>query len=317
MRPFLSLRGRKALYTRGNVPRKIIALLSGLLRRIGDLFLLSRYKYIYIHRWATTAGPPVFEWLIVKIFRKKLVYDFDDAIWVRESAYNKKFLAVKFLGKIARICRWAQVVTVGNAYLKSFADKYNGNTIIIPTVVNTETTHNRLQDQSTSRPAVGWTGSFSTLIYLESIIPIIKRLQEKHDFTFFVIADKDPAPELVNYQFIHWNKDSEAEDLLKFHIGLMPLPDDEITRGKCGFKAIQYMSLGMPALVSAVGVNTEIVNHNKDGFICNTEQEWENTLERLLTDAALRKEIGLAARKKIEEKYSVKVTCDRFISLFK
>ena len=102
--PFLSLRGRKVLYSRGNIIGKMIAIAGGYGRRLIDLFFVARYDYVYIHRWATTAGPPVFEWIIAKVLRKKIIYDFDDAIWVKESAYNKKYLAMKFLGKVAKIC---------------------------------------------------------------------------------------------------------------------------------------------------------------------------------------------------------------------
>jgi len=315
--PFLSLRGRKVLYSRGRIAGKIVAMAGGFKRRLADLFTLRRYEYIYIHRWATTAGPPIFEWIIAKVFRKKIIYDFDDAIWVNESAYNKKFLAVKFLGKVAKICKWAHVVTVGNNFLKAFAVRYSNNVVLLPTVVNTETVHGKMQQQEVPVPAVGWTGSFSTLIYLDSLIPVLQRLQEKIDFTFIVIADKDPVLPLKNYQFVPWNKTTETEDLLRFHVGLMPLTDDDITRGKCGFKAIQYMALGIPALVSPVGANIEIVDDGVNGFICHTPQEWKDRILQLLSEPQLRKQLGAAARLKIEDKYSVKATSTIFLSLFR
>ncbi|MBI5857841.1 MAG: glycosyltransferase [Sphingobacteriales bacterium] len=313
---FLSLRGRKRLYTRGNIPGKVLAMISGCGRRLGDMFTLGRYEYVYIHRWAALAGPPVFEWLIAKVFRKKIIYDFDDSIWVNESAYNKKYLAVKFLGKVFRICRWAHTVTVGNQYLYNIASNYNKNVLIIPTVVNTETVHGKNQNQVTGKPAVGWTGSFSTLIYLDIIVPVLQKLQEKIDFTFFVIADKDPHLPLKNYQFIPWNIKTETEDLLNFHIGLMPLTDDEITRGKCGFKAIQYMALGMPALASPVGINNEIINDGVNGYLCKTGEDWEQRITQLLSDPALRSRLGKAAREKVENYYSVKSVSTLFLSLF-
>lgn len=314
--PFLSLSGRRVLYSKGHILGKTIAITGGLKRRIADLFRLHRYEYIYIHRWATTAGPPVFEWIIAKIFKKKIIYDFDDSIWVKESAYNKKFLAVKFLGKVAKICKWAHIVTVGNSFLKEFAAKHNKQVLLLPTVVDTETVHGSVQNQTVTHPLVGWTGSFSTLIYLDSLVPVLQRLQEKIDFTFIVIADIDPGLPLKNYQFVQWNKITETEDLLRFHIGLMPLTDDDITRGKCGFKAIQYMALGMPALVSPVGVNNEIVDEGINGFICRTEQEWEERLLLLLSDPILRKKMGASARLKIEKNYSVATTENIFLSLF-
>lgn len=316
--PYFSEKGRKILYSKKNLIKKIAILLWGLLKRLGDLFRIISYKYVYIHREAAPVGPPFFEWVITKIFRKKIIYDFDDSIWVPAmSEYNKGFLPIKYFSKVRKICKWAYKVSVGNDFLKEYAIRYNENVIVVPTVVNTRTTHGIVQSQKTLKPSVGWTGSFSTLIYLDIVLPALKRLQEKADFTFYVIADKDPALPLPNYQFIKWRKETETDDLLRFHIGLMPLTDDEITRGKCGFKAIQYMALGMPALVSPVGVNTKIVRDGVDGFVCTNTEDWEDKMRLLLQDVNLRTQMGLAARKKIENEYSVTAIAPRFLSLFK
>jgi glycosyltransferase involved in cell wall biosynthesis len=188
--------------------------------------------------------------------------------------------------------------------------------VIIPTVVNTETVHNGIQEQRTDHPAVGWTGSFSTLPYLDITLPVLKELQEQIDFEFVVIADKDPQLSLKRYRFIRWSRQSEMADLLQFHIGIMPLHDDEISRGKCGFKAIQYMSLGIPAVVSPVGVNTKIVQDGVNGFVCATNDEWKRRLGELLRDPALRERMGLAAHASIEKNYSVKATGRIFLDLF-
>lgn len=316
IRPFLSLWGRKKLYRKGGVLRKILAMAGGYRRRFLDLFLLRKYEYVYIHRWATTAGPPVFEWIIAKLFRKKIIYDFDDAIWVKESPYNQRYMAFKFLGKVSQICRWSYKVSVGNAFLQAFASRYNTQVEVLPTVVNTDQAHHIIQQQDVLRPAVGWTGSFSTLQYLVPLVPVLQRLQEKMDFTFYVIADQDPHLPLKNYRFIRWNSTTEVASLLHFHIGLMPLTDSETAKGKCGFKAIQYMALGMPALVSPVGVNSTIVDDGLNGFICNTEIEWETRLESLLKDKELRTKIGAQARRKIVEHYSIQSQQDIFFQLF-
>lgn len=316
--PYFSMKNRNVLYSKSNVTGKMAVILRGYAIRVLDLFRLIPYSYVYIHREVTPVGPPLFEWIIAKIFRKKIVYDFDDAIWVPTmSEHNRKFKFVRSFGKIGKICKWAHLVTVGNKFLGEYAGQFNKNVLIIPTVVNTETVHGKLQQQDTDKPAVGWTGSFTTLVYLNEVIPVLQRLQERIDFTFYVIADKDPQLPLKSYQFISWNRETETEDLLRFHIGLMPLTDDVISRGKCGFKAIQYMALGIPALVSPVGVNTEIVSDNVNGFICKEEKKWEEDLELLLLDAKLRSKIGTAARKEIEQKYSVHSTKDIFLSIFK
>jgi glycosyltransferase involved in cell wall biosynthesis len=315
--PYFTLRGNRILYNHGKSAAKAGVILQGFCMRLRDSFRLLSYDFVYIHREAAPLGPPFFEWIVARLFRKKVIYDFDDSIWLPlMSEYNKKFKAVKFFSKVGDICGWSYRVSVGNAFLKEYVELFNKNVVVVPTVVNTEEGHERLQDQDTPHPAVGWTGSFSTLGYLDMVLPVLQELQEEIPFTFYVIADKDPQLPLKYYQFTRWKRESETEDLLNFHIGLMPLTDDLYSRGKCGFKAIQYMSLGMPALVSPVGVNTDIVCDGKDGFICDDKEEWKMRLKQLLTDAGLRKKIGLSAREKIEKNYSVKVTEERFLSLF-
>ncbi len=316
-KPFLSLAAWKIIFKPGNFFKKSTAILWGFCKRFFQLFSIPRYDFIFIHREATPVGPPFFEWIYAKVFRKKIIYDFDDAIWIPfTSENNKKGSSLKNFGKVAKICRWAYKISAGNEYLASFSRQYNSNVIIVPTVVDTEEVHNRLQNQDTDSISIGWTGTHSTLKYLDIILPVLQELQDKYSFAFIVIADKDPELPLKKYKFIKWTKENEAADLLSFHIGLMPLYDDEISKGKCGFKAIQYMSLGIPAVVSPVGVNTIIVDEGISGFIAASSAEWKQKLELLLTNTALRTSLGTAARKKIEKDYSVVATRQLFLNLF-
>jgi len=232
------------------------------------------------------------------------------------SEHNKMARYIKWFSKVAAICRMSYKVSAGNEYLADFARKYCREVVVVPTVVDTEKTHNCLQEQSVDKPAVGWTGTFSTLKYLDILVPVLQRLQNRHEFTFVVIANKDPQLSLKYYRFIKWKKETEIEDLLTMHIGVMPLHNGEIEKGKCGFKAIQYMALGIPAVVSPVGVNAEIVTDKENGFVAATENEWEEAIEKLLTDASLRKEFGAASRSRIENSYSVKSSTELFKSLF-
>lgn len=316
-KPFLGNKAWKIFFGPGNTWIKITGLAGGYLRRWMLMFTLGKYDYVYVHREAAPAGPPIFEWIISRVFRKKMIYDFDDPIWIPfPSQFNKIPIWLRFFSKVGRICKWSYKVSAGNDYLANFALKYNKQVVIIPTVVNTEAIHNQLQEHKADRLVIGWTGSFSTLKYLDIVLPVLQELQEKYDFSFLVIADVNPQLPLKNYQFIKWEKKTEATDLLHMHIGLMPLTDDIISRGKCGFKAIQYMSMGIPAVVSPVGVNSVIVDNGKNGFVCNGPEEWKSTLEKLLSDAALREQLGRAARHKIESAYSVQVTRDNFVNLF-
>lgn len=165
-------------------------------------------------------------------------------------------------------------------------------------------------------PVIGWTGTHSTIKYLDILLPVIRRLEREFTFRFMVIADKDPRLSLKSYEFRQWNKDREIEDLLEFNIGVMPLSDDPWAKGKCGFKALQYMALGIPAVVSPVGVNALIVEGGVGGYICNSEESWYGSLKKLLTQEDLRNEMGLKARKKVESFYSVESNKKNFLSLF-
>lgn len=315
--PFFSFNGRRILYSPRGTFKKAVVIAAGLGRRVVDIFRMLPYRFVFIHREAAPAGPPVFEWIVAKILRKKIIYDFDDAIWVPVmSDYNKSFMFLRFFGKVASVCKWSYKVSAGNEFLRNYAAKYNRRSEVIATVVDTDMVHNMRQNHETEKPSVGWTGSFSTLPYLDLVLPALLELQEELNFSFYVIADRDPQLPLKNYKFIKWQKDTEVSDLLNFHIGLMPLTDDEITRGKCGFKAIQYMSLGIPALVSPVGVNTEIVDHGVNGYICNSTEEWKDKISGLLKNKMLREEMGKAARMKMINNYSVAATQDQFLRLF-
>jgi glycosyltransferase involved in cell wall biosynthesis len=314
---FLDISTWKIFFKPGNVAKKIWGLCKGFIRRWLLMFTIGKYDYVYIHREVAPLGPPIFEWIIAKLYRKRIIFDFDDAIWIPIiSQYNKMPQWLRWFSKTASICKWSYKVSAGNKYLADFASQYNKNVFIIPTVVDTAQVHNRLQQQTTDMPAIGWTGSFSTLKYIDIVLPVLQQLQEKYPFTFVVIADMDPQLKLKSYKFIRWKKETEAEDLLSIHIGLMPLYDDELSRGKCGFKAIQYMSMGIPAVVSPVGVNSVIVDDGINGFICTNNNEWQSTLEKLLTQPALRQQLGVEARKKIESAYSVAITTNDFVSLF-
>lgn len=315
--PFLGRSTWKIFFKPGHLPRKAMGVMAGYLRRFFLLFSIPRYDFVFIHREAAPLGPPVFEWLIAKLFRKKIIYDFDDAIWIPStSTYNKAVAWLKSFSKVSRICKWSYKVVVGNEYLGDYARRFNNRVVEIPTVVNTAMVHNQVQDQLTEQPAIGWTGTFSTLKYLDMVLPVLQELQQETDFIFYVIADKDPQLPLKQYRFVRWAKETEAADLLRFHIGLMPLYDDELSKGKCGFKAIQYMSLGIPALVSPVGVNVVIVEHGVNGYLCNSPEDWKNSLRSLLKDRELRKMNGEKARQRIEENYSVQATKQSFLDLF-
>ena len=315
--PFLDLKTWKIILQPGNITNKIVGIVKGYFRRVAMLFTLGRFDYVFIHREAAPVGPPFFEWWISKVAGKKIIYDFDDAIWFKvASKSNPRAGWIKWSHKVKHICRYSWKVTTGNEWLATYARQYTKQVIVVPTVVDTDLIHNKLKIHRDQRAIIGWTGTFTNFPYLEIIISTVNRLAEKYAFDFLIIADKDPQFVNCKYQFKHWDKDSEIRDLLAFDIGLMPLADSDFARGKCAFKAIQYMALGIPAVVSKVGTNMEVVDNGVNGFVCENESEWLDALSLLLEDINLRGKMGDLARKKIVENYSVAATKDLFVSVF-
>jgi len=282
------------------------------------LFSLNKYDFVFIHREAAPIGPPIFEWLITKLFRKRVIYDFDDAIWISNTSEANHWVArIKWHGKVAHICRWAHKVSVGNRYLFEYAQQYNKSVVLNPTTIDTEALHNRTKLVTNSgKIIIGWTGTHSTLSYLRELLPILQNLEKKFHFEFCVIADRPPTWTLKSMRFIPWKKATEVEDLLQFDIGVMPLTDDRWAKGKCGFKALQYMALGIPPIVSPVGVNQEIVEQGRNGFLCSSSADWAQALSALFSEAELRTQLGKNARKTVESKYSVLANAENFVQLF-
>ena len=143
----------------------------------------------------------------------------------------------------------------------------------------------------------------------------MEELYEKYQdkIYFKLIVNKNVSYENIKLESVIWNKDAEIEQLSEFDIGIMPLPDDKWSKGKCGFKAIQYMSLGIPPLVSPVGMNTELVDDGVNGFVCDDKQSWLIAFEELIANADRRSSMGDLARKKIIASYSKIATKNNFI----
>jgi|SRR5688572_7017616 len=314
---FLDKNAWDVLYQPGKGLIKAWGTLKGFFRRWVHLFRSLKADYIFLHREAAPVGPPVFEWLLVKVFRKKIIHEYDDAIWIpggEEISFMKKIL--KATWKVKYIIRWSYKVVGGNDFLCEYAKQFNSSVIKIPTVVDTENNHHKLKNQhDAQKVVVGWTGTHTTLHNLDEIELLIPELRKEVEFDFMVISNKPPDWN-SDFIFKKWEQETELEDLLKIHIGVMPLKKGPWFEGKCGFKLIQYLACGIPAVASPVGVNTRIVLHNQTGFIANNTEEWKSHLKLLIKDAALRKEMGIKGREFIESNYSLKRLSPAFISLF-
>ncbi len=315
---FLSERSFNSLYKRGRIIKKAFGVICGFIRRFFILFQVNKFDFIFIHREASPIGPPVFEWFIARVFQKQIIYDFDDAIWLSNTSNENRIAAMlKCHWKVKYICSWSQKVTCGNDFLCDYARKFNSNTIYVPTTLDMEEIAKKSVQVVPTIKVLGWTGTHSTLKYLGWLIPVLQKLQKLQSFRFIVIADKDPKPDLEKYSFIPWNKATEWEDLATLDIGLMPLEQTEWEEGKCGFKALQYMALGIPAIASPTDANNKIITDSLNGFICESEQEWENRISSLLIDEKKCELFSNNGRKKVEDMFSKMAWKKIYLSLFK
>lgn len=317
LHPFLDEEAWKKLYVPKQNGFKVKKMLQGFWRRFLLLGKIRKAKYVFIHREASHVGPPIFEWIIAKILRKKFIYDFDDAIWIPNfSDTNATFQRLKAYGKIRRIIQWADQVVVGNDFLAGYAKKFNANVQVIPTTVDTDLVHNLVTNHSPDILRIGWTGTHTTMNYLPFLVPILEKLKEKHTFKFRVISNEAPQFSLDYLEYIPWNKSTEIFDLSQIQIGVMPLENDRWSAGKCGFKALQYMALEIPTVLSPVGVNTTIVQNDVNGILVSTSEEWYERLDELLSDLNKRQTIGKEGRKTVLEKYSVAANRAAYKELF-
>jgi glycosyltransferase involved in cell wall biosynthesis len=307
----------RILYQPGHLFLKLSGLAKGFLRRLWLLRAVHRADRVFIHREATPIGPPWFEAYTRYIARKPIIFDFDDAIWLPNTTQSNALARwFKFHQKTALICQWATRISAGNDYLADYARQFNPQVILNPTTLDTQHWHNQVQDQTTDIVRLGWTGTHSTLPYLTALRPVLDQLhREGCAFELVVIADRPPDWQAPYLRFVPWQKNSEIADLLRFHIGLMPLTEDSWALGKCGFKALQYMALGIVAVASPVGVNKQIITHEQNGYLCQHDSEWREALQKLLQQQDLRTRLGQAGRQTVVDRYSVESNQYNFVRL--
>lgn len=291
----------------------------GTASRIIDLFLINRYDIVFIHREAYPIGVAFFETILSNL-KKPFIFDFDDAIFLFATSHQNNF-AINYKNplKTAKIIKMSRGVIAGNSYLADFALQHNSIVWVIPTSIDTDKYHNESNTRNKhTNVTIGWIGSVTTLGFLDSMVNVFRRLSNKFpNIQFKIVGGEFSISGLSNIISSPWSIERELDDLKTFDIGIMPMPDNEWTRGKCGFKAIIYMSMGIPCVCSAVGVNNEIITNGLNGFLANTEDEWTDSLSFLINDDKKRREIGANARMVAEEKYSVKSNVSKFLEVFK
>lgn len=231
------------------------------------------------------------------------VYDLDDALFLGSAAAaNRRFEWAK--GEARRsvaYARRARLVLAGNGYLAGWARDHARRVEVVPSLVDPSQQPLR-EHGETARPVVGWIGSRTSSAYLEPVLPVLRALSEEGAVRV-VLVGADPSLRAPWIEHRPWSLATQPRDLASFDIGIMPLPDTEWARGKCGYKLLQYFAAGVPAVASPVGVNRDLVGDER-GVLAGTADEWEAGLRELAADVDGRRERGSSARVFVERGYS-------------
>lgn len=296
---------KERLYERPGRWGKMLYLFLVLLRRVAQVRHVLAADAVFFRGPVFPYGPPVFE-RIIHLFNKRLVVDLDDAIWEPPAYVNSPFVRLMDFGwtaKMARLCRHA---VAGNAIIADYVQERGCPATIIPTCIDmTLHTQKNYPERADGKVVLGWTGLKDNLGYLDAILPALQALARDYPIELMVSTGKPYEAEGVAVNNRLWKLADEINYLAEADIGLMPLEDTPRARGKCAFKALQYMGVGTPVVLSPVGMNAEVVEDGLTGFLADSVEIWRDRLERLIRDPALRERMGRAARRAIEERYSI------------
>ena len=281
------------------------------IKRLLALVTLGGRDLIVIEGQLFPYAPPLVERLL-RWCGYRMVIEMDDAIYLTRGHERK----------IPALLAMAHGAVVGNEQLASYARQFAPQVWVVPTVVDTDRFLPKQpsvgppRDPTQDTITLVWMGLAYNLAYLDVLAPAIRALQTRSHLRLRVVCSRPPKLEGVNVEFRVWNMDREVADLQDAAIGVMPLNDTAWARGKCGLKLLQYMAVGLPAIASPVGVNRDVIMTGHNGFLAATAQEWYDCLESLCRQPQLRQDIGLAARRTVEERYSLAVWGPRLADLY-
>lgn len=308
----------KIFYHPGNYFKKAWILLKSIFIRFNDLRRAKNFDVIFIQREALLLGSSYFEKQFYK--NNKVVFDFDDSIWLLDtSPENKKFEFLKNPDKTKINIAHAHCVIAGNSFLANYAKQFNPNTIIIPTTIDSDFHISKPELRNKEKIVIGWSGSISTIKHFEIAIPALKEIQNKYpnQIEIHVIGQGAYAHPEIEVISKNWSSKTEVDDLNSFDIGIMPLPNDEWVKGKCGLKGLSYMACGVATIMSHVGVNSEIIEHGKNGFLAESQQDWIKYLSELIENSDLRNKLGNAGRETVVKNYSVNANKVKYLEVLK
>jgi glycosyltransferase involved in cell wall biosynthesis len=322
--PFLDRRRFELLYRGKSLPEKLFSLAAPLFKRLGETLAVGRYDALLVQREAMFFGPAVFEWIYQKLGRLPLILDLDDATYISyvSPTYGRLGSALKFFGKTDRLIERADAVVCGNRFIAEYVEKKGRRAFVVPTVVDTDKFAPLAKKHET--PVIGWIGTHSTFPSLASIFPVLRDLSEKYDFTLKIVGAGSDKIELENVKIenLPWKLEREVADFQSLDIGLYPLAtsssaNEEWLIGKSGFKAIQYLSVGIPFVMTPIGVCAEIGIEGETHFSALEQEAWRDGLEKLLRHPEMRSEMGANGRNYALRNYTLEQQTDKIAAVFR
>lgn len=294
----------------------LLSAVRGYSRRLRAILSARHYDALWVHYEAFPYLPGMVELLATRT-GKPIVVDYDDATF-HTYASSPNWLVRRFLGrKLKPLLQRAARCCCGNAYLHDYAAEYCAQSMILPTIVDTDR-YRPLGKVGHGPVVIGWIGSPSTWAFVQPLLPVLRRLVEECDVVIRAVGAGDAAErdQFPGLELVKWTEATEIAAVQEMDIGIMPVPDGPFERGKCGYKLIQYMACGLPVVASPVGVNATIVNPGLNGYLARNDEEWRNALLKLIEDRELRTAMGTLGRARVVADFSLARHAPRVIALF-
>ncbi|MBA4416993.1 MAG: hypothetical protein C0392_03635 [Syntrophus sp. (in: bacteria)] len=270
--------------------------------------VLKRADVIFVQRKRL----PLYMLLLLRRMGKKIVYDFDDAVMFKNSLSEMPYSTRRQMS-FKRQLRYTDLVIAGNEFLRSEAKKHHSRVRVLPTPVDRE----RYKEKSYIRKDkvnIGWIGDHGSIHYMESYKDVWEELGRRHrNVTLTIICDTFIETRDIETRKVPWTYEKEIADLMDLDIGVMPLFDDLWSQGKCGFKIIQYLGVGVPVVCTPVGINRDVVEDGVNGLWAYTKDQWLEKLSILIEDHALRERMGRAGRTKIMDQYTTQACAPKLL----
>lgn len=291
-------------FTVGGVPRKLWATGKAVLRRVAAVARHREYDVVYMQRELLPFGPP---WLERWMQRRgtKLCFDYDDALFIKKpSRFNPLATLFRAPGKVLELFGLVDRVVAGNDWLRDQAAQHGADAVTLEVAEDVSRMPAPGSRVGGGPMTIGWLGSTSTVKYLHLIAPALREIAGRYpDVRFELMGGGDFHMDGVDWHHQPWSLEGEVEALGRFDIGLMPLPMEEWARGKSGGKARTYMAAGVVPVCAAIGYNLELIEHGRTGFLCSSHEEWVAALELLIRESTLRKQVAVAARAEVEQRF--------------